>query len=110
MGYLQSVLLAKYPLEKLGARSARELRTIAVALDHIDNGRLPQVADLLMQRFKALEQAAHDGHWGVAQQLELAPELRGTLATEHEQRAAARAEHLRYKLEEARRRAGGFAR
>ena len=102
VGYLQAILLGKHSLEKIGPRSGRELRTLAEAMDHLAEGRLPQVADLLMQRFKALEQSISDGHWGIANQLELVDETGITLTSAGEQRAAARAEMLRHKLEEAR--------
>ena len=110
VGYLQAILLGKHSLEKVGPKSARELRTLAEALDHLAQGRLPQVADLLMQRFKALEQSISDGHWGLASQMELVEEGGKTLASAKEQRTAARAELLRHKLEEARKRHGGNTR
>ena len=101
------MLFGKHSVEKVGPRSGKELRTLAEALDLVAAGRLPQVADLLMQRFKALEQSISDGHWGIANQLELVEDTATTLTSTGEQRAAARAELLRHKLEEARRKHQG---
>lgn len=106
VGYLQAVLLGRHPPEKVGVRSMQELRTLAECLDRLNEGRLAEVGDILMQRFKALEQAIADGHWGVAQELEIIGEASGGLASTSEQRAAARAEYLRNKLFEARRKGG----
>ena len=106
LGYLTAILLGQYPADKMGLRSARELQTLARALDHLGAGRLPEVADLLMQRFKAVEQYLHDGNWNIASQMEIVPDTADTLASAKEQHAAARAELLRSKLDEARRRGG----
>ena len=59
--YLASVFHGVHPVEKVGLRTARELRTLAQALDELHSGRLPELADLLMQRFKALETQVADG-------------------------------------------------
>ena len=104
VGYLQAILFGKHPVEKVGPRNAKELRTIAEGLDHLASGRLPELADLLMQRFKALEQAVHDGHWTLASHLELVEDVGTTLAGPEEQRDAARSEMAQHRLLEARRR------
>ena len=106
LGHLTAILLGQYPADKMGLRSARELQTLARALDHLGAGRLPEVADLLMQRFKAVEQYLHDGNWNIASQMEIVPDTADTLASAKEQHAAARAELLRSKLDTARRRGG----
>ena len=85
----------------MGVRSARELQTLARALDHLGSGRLPEVADMLTQRFKAIEQSLHDGNWNIAAQLEVIPDVGESLASPRGQYAAARADLLRAKLEEA---------
>ena len=81
------------------------MHTLAHALDLLSEGRLPEVADMLIQRFKAVEQSVQDGNWNLAGQLELVPDYAPTLASRDEQRAAARAEVLRAKLDEARKKA-----
>ena len=57
----------------LSLRAERELRTLAEALDLLLAGDLSRVGDILMQRFRAVEMAATDGRWDLAQHLELIP-------------------------------------
>ena len=106
LGYLTAVLFGQHPVDRIGARSAHELQTLARALDHLGAGRLPEVADLLTQRFTAVEQSIHDGNWNIASQIEIVPDAADTLASAKEQHAAARAELLRAKVDEARRKGG----
>eukprot|EP00973_Karenia_brevis_P034542 4764885-Karenia_brevis.AAC.1 len=73
MTYLTAVLQGRFSAEKIGARSAHELKTLALAQDALGNGRLPQVADLLMQRFKGIELIIEDGTSSLANHVELAP-------------------------------------
>ena len=51
VAYLPATLLGKHLLEKIGPRSGCEMRTLAKTMDHLAEGRLPQVADLLTQHF-----------------------------------------------------------
>jgi hypothetical protein len=101
--YLNTIYFAAHPVEKVGLRNARELQTLALALDEIGNGRLPQAADVLMQRFKAVEVACSEGSWSLAQRLELLPPHAVGLASVNEQRLAAKAELLSLKLSDAKR-------
>ena len=67
-------------------------------------GELPRLADILAQRFKALETMVCDGgQWGVATGLELLPSQPVGLASERERRSAAHTELLRKKLDDGRR-------
>ena len=59
--YLTAIFHGFYPQEKIGPRNSRELRTIAEALDSLGNGNLPKTADLLVQRFKAVEESDKNG-------------------------------------------------
>ena len=47
------------------------MRMVGECLDALTRGELPRVGDMLMQRLRAMEQATKDGHWHVAQHLEL---------------------------------------
>ena len=58
----------------LKLREGRELRTIATTLDALIRGKSAEAADLLVQRFKAVELAATEGTWSMAEQVELVPE------------------------------------
>eukprot|EP00973_Karenia_brevis_P068780 9561957-Karenia_brevis.AAC.1 len=60
---------------------AHELRTLALGLDAQGGGRLSQVADLLMQRFKGLELNMVDGNIRLINQVELAQSKASGLAT-----------------------------
>ena len=55
----------------LGKRGQREFLTLATALDQLIMGNTPEVGDLLVQRLKAIETAASDQNWEVAQNVEL---------------------------------------
>eukprot|EP00971_Amphidinium_carterae_P255557 5073370-Amphidinium_carterae.2 len=57
-------------------RSARELMTIAKAVDLIIVGNLSEACDVLLQRFKNAETAAIEGSWGLSTHLEHLPEMR----------------------------------
>ena len=48
-----------------------ELRTLAESIDAITNGELPEVADLLMQRFKGVERKVITGDWALSNEVEL---------------------------------------
>ena len=55
----------------LGKLTLREFLTLATALDQLIMGNIPEVGDLLVQRLKALESAATDSNWEIAQNMEL---------------------------------------
>ena len=60
--------------QHMGIRTIREMRTLAEAMDAIIRGEPAKAGDILMQRFRAAEMAVSDGHWTLAQHLELIPE------------------------------------
>jgi len=60
--------------QHMGIRTIREMRTLAEGLDAIIRGEPAKAGDILMQRFRAAEMAVSDGHWTLAQHLELIPE------------------------------------
>ena len=105
--YLNTIFHASYPQDKVGVRTSRELRTIAETLDELRSGHLPRAADLLMQRFKALEASVQDGSWGLAQNLELMPLSQIGLTSLEGQREAAKQELQHLKLLEARKKHKG---
>jgi len=57
--YLTTVATAARS-QPLGIRNERELRTLAEGLDCLMEGKLAELGDLLMQRYKAVETAAGD--------------------------------------------------
>eukprot|EP00971_Amphidinium_carterae_P328395 6460247-Amphidinium_carterae.2 len=75
--------------ERLSLRNAREIRTWCICLDLLAQGKLAQAADIGSQRLKALEKATVDGHWELAQYLELVPAGNTTLLENHEERSLA---------------------
>jgi hypothetical protein len=64
-------------------RMLREMRTLAAALDHLSKGEVLEAADILAQRFKALEASHEDQAWDRATLAEVVPE-QGGLITEEE--------------------------
>jgi hypothetical protein len=104
--YLVSIFHGAHPIEKVGEESSRELRTLAEALDALAQGNLPHLGDLLMQRFKSVESRTTSSSSGISRQLELLPLTGVGLCSVGEQRAAARADLLRLKLEDAKKKTG----
>ena len=96
--YLLTSFHGKFSAEKTGIGKARELRTLAAALDHFGRGEVAQASDLLMQRFKAVTAAVEDGNWALAQRYELIPESSLGLIGTHEKKLAARDEALALRL------------
>ncbi len=84
MAYLQLIVKTSTAHGHLTNRSAKELETLAGAVDLLVARRLPELADLLMQRFKALERNATDGRWEIANQYEVRPNAGHGLATQDE--------------------------
>eukprot|EP00435_Cladocopium_sp_Y103_P048504 s1266_g14.t1 len=77
--YLQTMMLPSLG-QKVNMRTGRELRTLCTVLDMMARHKMPQAADVIAQRVKALERACQEGHWGAAQFLELiAGEQQGLL-------------------------------
>lgn len=68
--YLQTMMLPTLG-QKVNVRAGRELRTLCTVLDLMAQEKMPQAADIIAQRVKALERACSEGHWGAAQFLEL---------------------------------------
>ncbi len=84
MAYLQLIVKTSTAHAHLSNRCTKELETLAAAVDLLIARRLPELADLLMQRFKALERSALDGHWEIASQYELRTSATQGLATQDE--------------------------
>ena len=108
VAYLNSIFHGRHSQTEVGPRTCKEMRTLALAIDALLRGELPQVGDLLMQRFKALEMAVGDKSWAVASQLEVAEDLPG-LTTVEEKQAAARHALLQQKLADAKAKAAAGA-
>ena len=94
--YLNAVMMIKYP--KMSVTMQRELRTIAESLDEIAVGGVAESADLLIQRFKAIEESLKcGGSWRLSRHLEVTKDIDSLVSTE-EQLAAAKEELSRLKL------------
>ena len=86
----------------------RELRTLAESLDALLGGNLGRAADLLMQRFKAVELACTDeGGWAAASHLELIPDAKASSSSFREREHAARSLIKEDKLRRALQHRGG---
>ena len=105
--YLLTCFHSRFPVEKTGLGKARELRTLATALDHVGRGEIAQLSDLLVQRFKAVTAAVEDGNWNLAQRYELIPDVCGGLIGVHERKLAAKDEALATRLGTAASKRGG---
>ena len=96
--YLMNRILPRFP--RLSAHLARELRTNCEAIDLLMEGKPAHVADLLMQRVKAIESNLQGKNWEVAGQQELVENREG-LTSINEQLLMARQELKELKLREA---------
>ena len=83
--YLQSVLMQQATAGDLPPERMQQLRTLAEGLNLFGKGNLASAADVLVQRFKAVEQKAL-GRREAAAGLELVDATRGGLATNGELR------------------------
>ena len=112
IAFLHQVVYVRYPPSVMGLRNARELETLALILDHLADGRLAALGDVVMQRFKAVQTSVREGNWQTARRQELT-EYDGFLTTHREQdmtvRAELRAQKLRSQLDSVRRTGGSRA-
>ena len=83
---------------------------MATALDLLEAGSLPELSDVLMQRFKAFELSLQDVSWQVAGELEVVGDVRPSLTSLEEQEVARRAAMLRHRLDEVCGKGGGRGR
>ena len=91
--YYHSVLFKPSLNKEATARAAmheREMQTLATTLDCVLEGALGKACDVLMGRYKALEEFARTGAWAVPNELEAIEFTDHSIVTEGErQRAAA---------------------
>lgn len=69
--YLQQVYFVKHPVNTLGVRTAREMRTVMLLVDYLTRNMVPAALDVLLQRQKALEPSVEQNSWQQANMLEL---------------------------------------
>ena len=86
--YLEIVLRPQFPSAP-NNHTDRELKTVAAAIDALVEGDTMRAGDLLMGRFKALEESVNSGTWALAQELEVLPRNELGLASEGERHRAA---------------------
>ena len=80
------------------------MQTLAECLDALEEGNLPHLADLLMQRFKSREMQVETGNAEEAQLLELARGGRAGVTSQEERIAIAKEQKTRLALTDIRRR------
>ena len=102
MTYLTAVFHGMFPPDKVGPRTTREMRTLAEALDALGSGDLPRTADLLVQRFKSVEESVKRGNWDEAGFLELISREHVGLTSQNERLAAQRGRLMEQRLVKAR--------
>ena len=74
---------------ELSHHTAREFVTLASAMDALLEGDTAKAGDILIGRFKALEEATKEGTWRIAQEFEVVPqEDEGLVGHEARYRAA----------------------
>lgn len=95
--YFLTVVTPTYR-DRMNVRAAREMRTVAKALDLVAIGRHPEAADVLAQRYKALELQMADQTWARAQHLELLPPEGASLVEKDESLMATKEQNLDVKM------------
>ena len=104
--YLYSVFIATHGMQKVGARNFSEMKMLAEVIDRIKQGEIAQVADILMQRFKALEVSVTEGSWEVAKHLDYTHDSRVSLASVAELTKAGKETMLAHRLAEVKKKYG----
>ena len=89
--YLTSVLLPSLGTT-VTTRNEMELRVLASAVDVWLKGEVAHAADMLIQQFKAVENAQTEGSWRLARHLQAAPASRVTSLPDGERDRLLRAE------------------
>eukprot|EP00435_Cladocopium_sp_Y103_P061594 s1327_g23.t1 len=98
MGYINQIVMSRFPAGQMGVRNQREMVTLGTGVDLLLAGRLPELGDLMIQRLKALETSLGDQSWQTARHQELIPPMAASLTGELERRKAARHELAQSKL------------
>ena len=92
VAYLHAVLFTSHPRDKMGLRNSREFQTLAAIADHLIQGHLGAVMDIIMQRWIALEKSVNDQNWNLAKWHELISTGEMPLTSREEDLAAVRVE------------------
>ena len=79
----------------------REMKTLVEAIDALLEGSLDRVGDVLMGRYKALEDAATTGSWEVAQEYEAVAQRDDGLVSDAERQRAVALQLRRVRLQAA---------
>lgn len=95
--YFLTVVTPTYR-DRMNVRAAREMRTVAKALDLVAIGRHSEAASVLAQRYKALELQMADQMWARAQHLELLPPEGASLVEKDENLMATKEQNLDVKI------------
>eukprot|EP00435_Cladocopium_sp_Y103_P043421 s1644_g12.t1 len=69
--YLQQVYFVQHPMQTLGQRTSREMKTLMLVVDYLTKNMVPSALDVLLQRQKALELSVEQQNWQQANLLEL---------------------------------------
>ena len=101
MFYFEIFFKPKIQQGSLKLPAEREMLTLVTALDSLLCGDLHRTADILMGRFKALEEATTSGSWEVAAELEAVPRTQQGLTSDAERQRAANIQIRRVKLQTA---------
>ena len=95
--YYQVLVRPRLP-QNLSPHSEREMVTLVEAIDCLLEGNPARVGDILISRLKAVEEAARDGTWSLAQEYEAVPSSEPGLASESERHHAAALQLRKAKL------------
>ena len=96
--YLNTVYFQSRTEASVGARTVREMRTLALIGDLLLRGQLASALDVLVQRTKALELSVEHQGWAQARWLELAPSVVAACWSGEERRGAMREQELEARL------------
>eukprot|EP00971_Amphidinium_carterae_P016787 331311-Amphidinium_carterae.1 len=71
--YVQTSMIRRHPIIAENVRSFKELLTLGMVMDYMSKGELGRAADMVAQRFAAVELATIQKSWDQARWIELIP-------------------------------------
>ena len=74
MNFYHEIVLAPALATTPKVHARRKIETIAAAIDCLVEGNTTRCGDLLLGRYKALEEVCTDGRWDVAREVEVLPQ------------------------------------
>jgi hypothetical protein len=109
MNFYHEIVLLPALATTPNVHTRRKMETLSAAIDCLVEGNPDRCGDLLLGRYKALEEACSESHWDVARELEVLPQKTIGIATDEERQRAAMIRARTLRLQQAVQGSGGQA-